>query len=135
MRWASSRSGSGEGVLQLEEQGENGRGKVIMLENIVVNLIEKDNLYYLKVTIGLEVPDSRVQREVEKRQAHLRDIVISTISGKKLNELDSLEERNALKLELLEKLSESILSNHRASQPGCIVTILCVSAWFRYGPF
>ena len=93
---------------EVEEVEDIGRGEIVLLENIVVNLRENDKLYYLKLAIGLEVADSRMKSEVEKRAPHLRDIVIATVSGKKVSELDTQEERNALKAELIRKLSGSI---------------------------
>jgi flagellar FliL protein len=98
-----------EGTEERVEEG-GGRGNIVMLEDIVVNLKESDKLYYLKVTLGLEVASSEMQKEVEKRKAHMRDIVISLVSGKKVSELDSIDERNAVKLELLARLSKSLES-------------------------
>ncbi len=96
---------------KVEKPEETGtRGTIVMLPDIVVNLTERDKLYYLKVTIGLEVPDEKVQAEVTERQAQLRDDVISLLSGKKVTDIDTLEERNALKTELTRRINESLLS-------------------------
>ncbi|MBN1164107.1 MAG: flagellar basal body-associated FliL family protein [Candidatus Krumholzibacteriota bacterium] len=109
---ARAEAGSGElSPAANDDLGEGGnRGTIVMLDNIIVNLKERDKLYYLKVTIGLEVPDSSVQNEIKQREAQLKDDVISLLSGKRVSELDSLEERNALKAELHKRISASLLA-------------------------
>ncbi len=94
----------------VSDEKEEGRGNIVMLDDIIVNLKEGDRLYYLKLTVGLEVPNATVQKEVEERSAQLRDIIISTVSGMKISELDTIEDRNALKIQLLNKLSDVIKS-------------------------
>jgi flagellar FliL protein len=93
---------------EVEWEGSGERGKIVMLENIVLNLSENDRLYYLKITMGLEVSTPDMEKEVKKREAHLRDIVISCISGKGVTELDNEEERNSLKTELYRKLNKAL---------------------------
>jgi flagellar FliL protein len=93
-----------------EHEEESYRGNIVELEDLIVNLRQGDRLYYLKLTVGLEVISSSMQKEVEKRRAHLRDIVISRISGMSMNELDTVEKRNALKMVLHKELSESLTS-------------------------
>ncbi len=95
---------------EVKWEGSGERGKIVMLENIVLNLTENDRLYYLKVTMGLEVSSPDMEKEVKNREAHLRDVVISCISGKKVTELDDEDERNSLKTELYRKLNEALTS-------------------------
>ncbi len=107
-------SGKSESKTEIVEEGEDeeglDRGNIVMLEDLVVNLKERDRLYYLKVSIGLEVASSEMLDEVEKRQAPMRDIVISTLSGNSIDDFDTIEERNALKVELHKQLSKSLES-------------------------
>ncbi|MBN2071844.1 MAG: flagellar basal body-associated FliL family protein [Candidatus Krumholzibacteriota bacterium] len=86
------------------------RGEIILMSDIVINLKEKDKLFFLKVTIGLEVPDSDVKAEVTERTPQLRDDVIAMISGKSVSDIDSLEDRNLLKAELTRRINASLLS-------------------------
>lgn len=89
---------------------EETRGTIVMLENIVVNLKEREKLFYLKVTIGLEVSDADVKGEITERQAQLRDDVIALLSGKKVSDLDTLEERNLLKTDITRRINESLIT-------------------------
>ncbi|MBU8921020.1 MAG: flagellar basal body-associated FliL family protein [Bacteroidales bacterium] len=89
---------------------EKTRGTIVMLENIVVNLKEREKLYYLKMTIGVEVPDNDVKDEVTERHAQLRDDVISLLSGKKVSDIDTLEERNLLKVDITRRINESLIT-------------------------
>ncbi len=89
---------------------ETSRGTIVMLENIVVNLKEREKLFYLKVTMGLEVPDSDVQGEVTERHAQLRDDVIALLSGKKVSDFDTLEERNLLKADITRRINSSLIT-------------------------
>ena len=93
-----------------EEQVWDERGNIVMLDNIIVNIKQRDKLYFLKMAIGLEVSSAKMQKEVEDREALLRDVVISTVSGRSVQELDSMDERNALKVDLYKKLNDSLVS-------------------------
>jgi len=89
---------------------ESKRGKIIQIEDILVNLKENNKLHYLKLTIGIEISNPDMEDEIKARESNLRDIVISRITGKRVSDFDSDEEINALKKELSDRLSKSLQS-------------------------
>ncbi|MCD6380065.1 flagellar basal body-associated FliL family protein [bacterium] len=89
---------------------ENKRGKIIQIEDILVNLKENNKLHYLKLTIGLEIGNSGMEEEIKARESSLKDIVISRITGKRVSDFDSDEEINALKKDLNDRLSKALQS-------------------------
>jgi len=101
---AEESAGSGEE----EQKGE--RGKIISLENMVINLKENNQLYYLKLTVGLEIGNPDMEEEIKARKANLKDIVIEHISSRRVSDFDSREERTALKKVLHTKISNALHS-------------------------
>jgi flagellar FliL protein len=92
-----------------EDEGDKPeRGKIISLDNIVVNLRENNELYYLKLAVGLEIENSEMEEEIKAREPNLRDIIIEHVSSRRVSDLDTIEERNAMKKELHMKINNAL---------------------------
>ncbi|MBD3179644.1 MAG: hypothetical protein GF417_08535 [Candidatus Latescibacteria bacterium] len=100
-KWEESGSDS-------KDSPQEDRGKIISLDNMVVNLKENNKLYYLKLKVGLEIENSDMEEEIKAREPNLRDIIIEHISSRKVSDLDSREERTALKKELHMKINQAL---------------------------
>ncbi|MFZ5434415.1 MAG: flagellar basal body-associated FliL family protein [Calditrichota bacterium] len=98
-----------------EKGGESDELPIVMLEEIVVNPAETAGRRYLAVTMGLQANDAESVPVIEKRQALVRDALISLLSSKYLDQLSSIQYRDSLKLEIKDavnkQLSEELVSN------------------------
>ena len=82
---------------------------------IIVNLLDPSGKRFLQVKITLEVPDQKLEEEIKKKEAIVKDTIISTLSGKTVEEVIVPEAKENLKKELLakinERLGEEVISN------------------------
>jgi len=84
---------------------DTDRGTIVMLDDLTVNLLSSSRARYLRVKIGLEVDDPIVQAELEDRKPEIRDLIITTLSGRKVDQLISVQGKNQLKEELKHRIN------------------------------
>ncbi|MBX2994391.1 MAG: flagellar basal body-associated FliL family protein [Bdellovibrionaceae bacterium] len=92
----------GEVETQHEEKKETKAIKkpVVPLETFLVNLAGSKGRRIAKVNIELEVSKSDVQKEIDQRQAQVRDIIIMILSSKTYEYVSSKEGKNQLREEI-----------------------------------
>jgi len=78
------------------------------LEPIVVNLLDPTGKRFIQVRLSLEIPDKKVEEEIKKREAVIKDTIISTLSGKTVEEVIVPEAKDKLKAELLSKINSAL---------------------------
>lgn len=83
---------------------------VYMLEPIIVNIAGTNGTRYLKVTVGLELNDSLLQNEIEKRNPHILDILIRVFSSRGLDEVSEPRGRDGIRREILSRLNDILVS-------------------------
>jgi flagellar basal body-associated protein FliL len=69
------------------EKAQPGLGPAYSLDTFNVNLADPDSRHFLKATVSLELGTQSLSRELEKRQAQVRDIIITLLREKKAGEL------------------------------------------------
>lgn len=84
---------------------EPDRGTIVMLEDITVNLQAEKRSHYLRLKIGLEVADPLVEAEIGERSAEIRDIVITSASERRVDELITVRGKEQLKQELKNRIN------------------------------
>jgi flagellar FliL protein len=92
-----------------------GEGTV-ELTDILVNLAGTSGRRYLKMALMLEfkAPDpATIILQSEARKAELRDSLITLLSGKTLESLDGSDNKNLLKLEIIEHLGPILFENQK----------------------
>jgi flagellar FliL protein len=77
------------------------------LQDFSVNTSDTDEPHFLKVSIQLGYDEGNIelQTELNKRRPELRDIVISVVGAKRYSELDTQDEREQLKTELMNRIN------------------------------
>jgi len=90
------------------EKAPDGRGTIMMLEDLTANLQSGKRPRYLRVKIGLEVSDPVVEAELEERQPEIRDLVITSLSGRKVDQLISVQGKDQLKEELKNRINNRL---------------------------
>jgi flagellar FliL protein len=81
-------------------------GPIVKLSPLIINLKDENGRSYLKTTIVLEVARKNQLEEVKKMLSLLTDMVIMTLSDKRLEELKQPESKENLKSELLSKMNQ-----------------------------
>jgi flagellar FliL protein len=86
-------------------------GPTVKLASLTINLKEESGRNYLKVTIVLEIGKKDWVEEIQSRMSTLTDLVILTLSDKRLEDLRHPEAKEQLKQELLVKMNQYLNSN------------------------
>ena len=75
-------------------------GAIHSLGNFVVNLVDPGNVRYVNTRIELEVEDAEFLPQILKRDAQLKDSVISLLGSRTYEELTGLDGKTRLREEL-----------------------------------
>jgi flagellar FliL protein len=81
-------------------------GPIVPYSSFLVNLADAGGKRYLKFSLSIELSKHKnFQQEVEQKDAKIKDIVISIISSKTFEEINSPQGKIALKQEILRRLN------------------------------
>lgn len=82
----------------------------IFEQNFLVNLSDKDILRYLKMTLGVEIPDQRVAEEIKNKTVEIRDAIITLVSAQTSEDLSTTEGKEKLKLLIADSINSFLNS-------------------------
>ncbi len=98
-----------EETTEAPKHGEKGAAVdsnfVFIVKDIIVNPAGTNGLRFLLTTIGLEVTSPEVLADLEKKEVQVRDALITILSSKTLGEIDRVNERDSLRVEISHKIS------------------------------
>lgn len=106
---------TGESKTDLKETKviEKEPGEIFLVDNIVVNPAGTNGTRYLSTSIGLEIKKTEKSAEAMKeRTPAIRDILIAILSSKTLDELGSIEGKEIIRKEILERVNLSTTPEH-----------------------
>ncbi|MCF8067783.1 MAG: flagellar basal body-associated FliL family protein [Desulfobacterales bacterium] len=83
-------------------------GKIYPLDFFVVNLADPGGKRYLKTKVEMEYFGEEIKAELEARLPQLRDAVLIHLSSKSINEIQTIEDKIALKNELILRINQLI---------------------------
>lgn len=97
----------GEAAAQEKEAHEEKEyiGKVLPLETFVVNLAGSKGRRIVKVNMEIEISGEKVQEEIEKRKAQIRDIIIFLLSSKTYEDISTREGKDQLREEIKDNVN------------------------------
>ncbi len=103
---------SGEEASQTEgmlPEGEKAKKptdtKIVSLPTFLVNLADPLGRRYLKLTMDVEVAGDKTAAELDKNMPKVRDAIILLLSSKTYADLASLENKQLLKMEIVNQLN------------------------------
>lgn len=79
---------------------------VLTLDNLVLNPAASGGTRFLLLTLAMECTDAAGVTLLQSRDAELRDVVLSTLGGKTVDELADVSARDSIKTELITALNE-----------------------------
>lgn len=97
---AEEHAAKGEG-----EKGKEGESNVRVLENLVLNPAGSGGSRFLMLTIAIEASGSVSLEALKARDAELRDVILTDLGAKTIEQLSDISAREALKTELLEQIN------------------------------
>lgn len=87
------------------EKGKEGESNVRVLENLVLNPAGSGGSRFLMLTIAIEASGSVALEALKARDAELRDVILTDLGAKTIEQLSDIGAREALKTELLEQIN------------------------------
>lgn len=81
-------------------------GSLLPLEAFVVNLADPGGKRYLRVAMTLEVQDEKKMEEIKKRLPQIRHLLLMDLSAKKLDDVQTIEGKLALREKLTADLNQ-----------------------------
>lgn len=112
--------GEGEGAAAAEggEGGEGGhaggtkathsRGPLIALDAIITNIVDLDELRFLKVTVQLQAKDEAAKTAIEDALVPVRDRILLRLSSLTVEDTRGAEKKVALQTELLRLINTEL---------------------------
>ena len=106
--------GSGEtDALDEKDQKQNADpliGPIFSMDTFIVNLVGGQGKSYLKVKMDLELENELTKENLAVRLPQLRDSVITLLSNKSFDEINTLEGKFQLRAEILSQLNQFLKS-------------------------
>lgn len=89
-----------------EETVKGSPGLIHSFDTIIVNVAGTHGTRYLKVSVGIEYTEKALLNEITARDLQLKDLLNTILSGKRMEEVVSLDERQRMKIEIRDKFNE-----------------------------
>lgn len=88
-----------------KEGGKEGAGgaaaNIFPMEPFIVNIYDGQELRYLRVKVEFETATADAKKEIEMRQAPLRDAILVLLTTKTLQDVQDLQGKNTLRDEIM----------------------------------
>ncbi|MCF8240184.1 MAG: flagellar basal body-associated FliL family protein [Melioribacteraceae bacterium] len=78
---------------------------IYTVEDIIINPANTDGQRLMLISLGFDIPSEETQAELNSKEILLKDMIISTISSKTLNQLSSAGFKDSLRVELAGNLT------------------------------
>ena len=111
MMWNKLSTLNTQGVANAGEQPDTAAsieqplGPIFALDTFIVNLADKGGNRYLRVTMDLELGNSELESEIEKRLPQVRDGILMILPTKRFEDISTVQGKTALRDEVLETLN------------------------------
>jgi len=76
------------------------------MDPFLVNLVDPEQLRYLKITIYIESTQEKMSEEYEKKLPQLRDAILTLLASKNYKEIMSSEGKKVLRGEIKERMNQ-----------------------------
>jgi flagellar FliL protein len=88
-----------------EKEDEDVIGPMYALDTFIANLADEGGKRYLRVTMDLELKDTTVKEELDKRLPQIRNAVLMLLPTKRHEEIQNIEGKIGLRNEILARLN------------------------------
>ena len=93
------------------KEGEAAQSSIHVLDNMVLNPAGSGGARYLLLTVAIEVGTPAALESFKARDAEVRDIVLSTLGTKQVEQLTDMAAREQFKTEIIKAIDERIGKN------------------------
>lgn len=89
-----------------KEEGGEQTTQIVVIKDVIVNPAGTNGSRLLVTTVGLEVPTAEAKTELEQKEVQTRDVLVTILTGKRLEELVAPEQREALREEIGQRVNK-----------------------------
>ena len=91
-----------------DKKGEGGEQttQIVVIKDVIVNPAGTNGSRLLVTTVGFEVPTAEAKTELEQKEVQTRDVLVTILTGKRLEELTAPEQRETLREEISQRVSK-----------------------------
>ena len=93
---------------KVEKEKEKGQREIFMVEELLVNPTGTSGTRFLSVSLGLEVANHEVVEQLEKKKLQVRDLLITILSSRTVDELTTASARERMRQEISDRLNQLI---------------------------
>ena len=86
---------------ETENNLEHPLGPIFSLATFIVNLADNGGNRYLRVTMDLELGNSELETEIDKRLPQVRDSILMILPTKRFEDISTVQGKTALRDEIL----------------------------------
>lgn len=105
--WKSGLVGENSNDAALDKQdGKQEMGPTYSLDTFIVNLVGGRGKNYLKAKVELELDSEKTQTEINKRLPQVRDAILTMLSSKSNDDINTLEGKFQLRAEIISTLNQ-----------------------------
>jgi flagellar protein FliL len=103
----SSTTAQSEPVKAAEQKESAEAAKsIFVVKDVIVNPAGTNGTRFLLTTVGFEINGVEQEKEIEKKEVQVRDVLNTILTSKGLDELVSTEQREQLRKEIFQKVGE-----------------------------
>jgi len=88
------------------KEEESGQGEIFMVEGLLVNPTGTSGMRYLSASLALEVAEHEVIERLEEKKLQIRDLLITILSSRTVDELTTVSERERMRKEIAGRLNQ-----------------------------
>jgi flagellar basal body-associated protein FliL len=107
---APSTAQGGQQPAATEHEEKKGEGEpttqIVVIKDVIVNPAGTNGSRLLVTTVGLEVPTVEAKSELEQKEVQTRDVLVTILTGKRLEELTAPDQRDALREEISQRVNK-----------------------------
>lgn len=105
--WKSGLLSKKSNTADIEESGDSQEiGPIYSLETFIVNLVGGRGKNYLKAKVELELDSDKTTTEINKRLPQIRDAILTMLSSKSNEDINTLEGKFQLRAEIISTLNQ-----------------------------
>lgn len=97
-----------------EQDDEEVLGPIYAMDTFIANLADEGGKRYLRVTMNLELEDTTLKEDMDKRLPQIRNAILMLLPTKRHEDIQNIEGKNSLRNELITKLN-SLFKKDRIS--------------------
>jgi len=101
---AAAPAPAGEAAKAAEQKDASEAKSIYVVKDVIVNPAGTNGTRFLLTTVGFEINGVEREKEVEKMEVQVRDVLNTILTSKGLEDLSGNEQREALRKEILQKV-------------------------------